>query len=228
MFQTWLPLLGFTAFFLILHAVAMRWESAWPRAFKLSRGMAAFLLTVLGFAALMAGFEHWPQAFLYHHPEDDWMRLGLLVVMAHLLSDFLWMGVGTYRHGITQRRDLIVHHGVGIVAYAFALHLRVGYALSLVAMTTELMPVTTGLHALGKKMSWDGVVQLSDRARLYLLIGFRLPVWVILFVLVSRVLFLGEPGDLALPFSVALAGTIGLICLDVYWIRKALNNLDFY
>ncbi|MBC8367532.1 hypothetical protein H8E52_08985, partial [bacterium] len=51
--DTYWPILGFTMVFVLLHVLAiLRVEPTYTRAFKLSRGGAAFILTVLGISAL--------------------------------------------------------------------------------------------------------------------------------------------------------------------------------
>lgn len=213
---------AFTAAFTALHAVAPRIAPENPRAFALSRGIAAAVLTVLGAAALVDALPMWPVAFLYHHEAGDWMRTGLLVVYGHLLSDFLWMGWSRWRHGIVPRKDLIIHHGLGVLAYGYALYVEVGYAIALIAMITELMPVTSGYGALGKALGRPGMVDAAARWRLKVLVGLRLPVWLMLFALVNRAIFAGAvPEGLGPAFAVAYSGLVGLMALDVYWIRKS-------
>ena len=217
----------FTAAFTALHALAPRIAPENPRAFALSRGVAAAVLTVLGFAALADALPMWRVAFLYRHEAGDWMRLGLQVVYAHLLSDFLWMAWSRWRHGIVPRKDLIIHHGLGVLAYGYALYIEVGYAIALIAMITELMPVTSGYGALGKALGRPGMVDAAARWRLKVLVGLRLPVWLALFALVNRAVFAGDvPDGLGPAFGVAYAGLIGLMTLDVYWIRKSRAALD--
>jgi len=227
--DTWLPLLGFTAFFVGLHALALvRLEPVYPRAFKLSRGAAALILTTLGTAALIGGHEHWREAYLYHQAADDWMRLGLLVVYGHLMADFIWMAVGRFGYGIRPRRDLIIHHSLGAVGFGAALVLQIGYAFALLTMITELLPLTTGINAWGKRIAIPAVVDVADRARLHVLAWLRLPLWIGLLALVILAI-LGGPEDGMRPaYLVAGAGLVGLIGLDIYWIGKCRERIDFY
>jgi hypothetical protein len=227
--DTWGPLLGFTTLFVVLHVLAIvRLEPVYARAFKLSRAAAAFILTLLGVAALIGGFSHWREAFLYQHLEGDWMRLGLLVVYGHLVADFIWMAVGKYKYGIKPRKDLIIHHGLGVVGFGAALVLEIGYAFALLTMITELLPLTTGVNAWGKRIAVDRVVQAADRARLHVLAWLRLPLWCGLLVLVVLTLLRGAGEGMLVPNLVAGIGLVGLISLDVYWMGKCREHVDFY
>ncbi len=223
------PILGFTAIFVLLHVLAiLRVEPTYTRAFKLSRGGAALILTVLGISALIGGFEHWREAFLYRHAEADWMRTGLLAVYGHLLADFVWIAVGKVRYGIEPRKDLIIHHGLGLVGFGAALVLHIGYAFALLTMITELMPLTTGINAWGKRIAVSRVADAADRARLHVLAWLRLPLWSSLFVLVVMSLIRGAEGEMLVAYLVAGTGLLGLISLDVYWMGKCRERVDFY
>jgi hypothetical protein len=227
--DTFGPILGFTAIFVLLHVLAiLRVEPTYTRAFKLSRGGAALILTLLGISALVGGFGHWREAFLYHHTEGDWMRIGLLAVYGHLLADFVWIVVGKVRYGIKPRKDLIIHHGLGLIGFGAALVLHIGYAFALLTMITELMPLTTGINAWGKRIAISRVADAADRARLHVLAWLRLPLWSTLFVLVMISLIRGAEGGMLVAYLVAGTGLLGLISLDVYWIGKCRERVDFY
>ncbi len=229
MAATALPLVGYVALFTLLHVLALaRLEPVFPRAFKLSRAAAALLLTLLGFAALLDALPHWRTAFLYRHEEHDWMRQGLLMVYGHLLADFLWMGVGWRRFQIRPRKDLMLHHALGLVGFGVALALHVGYAIALMTMITELLPVTTGMDAWGKRTASAALSAAASRARLHVLAWLRIPLWMLLLGLVLHVLLRGAPGSLQAAYLVAAGGLVALIALDGYWIRKCLQNVDFY
>ena len=227
--NTFGPILGYTALFVLLHVLAVwRFEPGYTRAFKLSRGGAALILTLLGISALVGGFEHWREAFLYRHAEDDWMRTGLLAVYGHLIADFIWMAVGRLKYGFRPRIDLIIHHGLGLVGFGAALALQIGYAFALMTMITELMPLTTGINAWGKRIAVSRVVDAADRARLHVLAWLRLPLWTGLLVLVVMSLVRGVEGGLLIANIVAGTGLIGLISLDLFWMGKARQRVDFY
>ncbi len=224
-----LPLAGFTAFFTLLHVIAIaNVEPVYARAFKLSRGIAAAVLTTLGVLALIDALPQWRSAFLYVHEEGDWMRYGVYCIYGHLLSDFIWMAVGRWRFGIKPRADLIIHHALGLLGFGAALYLHVGYALALITMITELMPVTTGISALGKRIAVPALVDGSEKARLHVLVWLRLPLWLTLLTLTATVLALGTPGSLLPAYLVAFGGLAGLVLLDVYWVGKCRQSVDFY
>ncbi len=226
---TWGPLLGFTSFFLAVHVAAiLRVEPIYARAFKLSRGCAALILTLLGICALLGGWDHWPEAFLYRHEDGDWMRTGLLAVFGHLLADFAWMAVGKWKYGISPRKDLIIHHGLGVIGFGAALVLGIGYAFGLLTMITEVLPLTTGVNAWGKRIAVTRVVVVADRARLHVLAWLRLPLWISLLVLVTKTLIEGTEEGMFLAYLVAGFGLISLIALDIYWVQKCRAHVDFY
>lgn len=229
MADTLLPLAAYLTGFLVLHALALtRLEPVFPRAFKLSRAAAALVLTVLGFAALIAAAPHWRVAFLYRHESGDWMRQGMLVVQGQLLADFVWMAVGWRRFRVAPRRDLILHHLLGLAGFGVALWMEVGYALALITMLTELLPVTTGIDAWSKRIAAPGLGVAAARARLHVLAFLRLPLWLLLLALVVHVLVRGEPGGLRYAFVLAAAGLGCLVALDLYWFRKCREEADFY
>ena len=229
MADTWLPLLGATLFFTLLHALALSSvEPVFPRAFKLSRGAAAAILTAIGVAALLSSLDQWQNAFLYRHEEGDWMRIGLLAVLGHLIADFLWMAVGKWRYGVQPRADLVIHHGLGVIAFSAALYLRIGYAIALITMITEILPVTTGINAWGKRIAAPALVDAADRARLHVLAWLRLPLWGALFVLVVMALVQGATGGVQIAYWLACAGLVGLVTLDLYWMQKCRQRVDFY
>ncbi len=225
-----LAFLGGLALFLGLHVLTLsRLEPVFPRAFKLSRGLAALVLTSLGAAAFVTALPHWDTAFLYRHADGDWMRRGLLVVQGHLVADFVWMYVGKRRFGIQPRKDLVLHHALGLVAFSVALALHIGYALALITMITELLPLTTGVDALAKRISAPALTRAAARARLHVLTWMRIPLWIVLLALVLHALLRDTaPSDLVPALWVSAAGLVALLVLDAFWTRKCLQQVDFY
>jgi hypothetical protein len=224
-----LPLAGYVGLFTLLHVLALaRLEPVFPRAFKLSRAAAALLLTGLGVAALSDALPHWRSAFLYAHADDDWMRQGLLMVYGHLLADFLWMEVGRRKFGVRPRRDLILHHALGLLGFGVALLLEVGYAIALITMITELLPVTTGLDAWGKRIASPALAAAATRARLHVLAWLRIPLWMLLLGLVLHVLLRGVPAAPLAAYAIAASGLVALVALDCFWVRRCLQDVDFY
>ncbi|MAW61905.1 MAG: hypothetical protein CMJ94_13895 [Planctomycetes bacterium] len=225
MFLSALPAIAVaTLAFTLVHVwVLMRVEPAYPRAFKLSRGVAAVVLTAIGFVGLGLALPDWKDAFLVHHEPGDLLRWGVIIAYGHLMSDFVWMAYGSLRHGISPRRDLIFHHGLGAAAYAYALQIEVGYGMVMVTLASEIMPCFTGLEAYGKYRASEAVQRLAARARLIVLSIWRIPLWV--FALVMCIWNLSDgsyASDLTFVFQFSTVCLILLLGLDAYWWRKCL------
>ena len=222
-----LPLLTYTGVFTLLHIVFLGGVSPdYHRAFKLSRAIPAGVMTLIGLAAAVVAWDHWHEAFLYrHHPtellSDRLMWHGMLIVVGHLLSDFLWMGYGLVARRIVPRNDLILHHSVCLAAFSYALWKEVGFALCLIALVSELMPVTTGISGWGQHIGRKDIMELSNRIRLKVLIWWRRPLWFLLAALTARTILSEEIQDgFGLAFGIAAVGFTTLIFLDKYWIAK--------
>jgi len=221
------PLLAYTGFFLLLHVIA-QWAVTrnYHRSFKISRGVAASILTLIGFAALFASLGHWREAFLY--PQDPaaggvdlWMWHGMLIVLGHLLSDFLWMGWGAASAGIRPRFDLVLHHVVAAGAFAYSLSIDIGFSLCLIAMASELMPVSTGIAGWSQHKQDEKLHDWAARTRLMVLVWERRPLWFALAALTARPILMGEvPDGFGVAYAVAAVGFTTLIILDKYWIAK--------
>lgn len=211
-----------TLLFTLTHVwVWRRVEPDLTCAFKLSRGLAALVLTGLGFAGLVAGRVHWQQGYLYRHEPGDWMEIAVAIVYGHFLSDLIWMAFTRLKFGAPQRVDLLLHHLIGMVAFGIALHLRAGYAIALLAMASELLPCCTALDALGKHRGSTRLEHFAKRARLGVLVFWRIPLWGFMLAMLVRTVATGqvEPG-LEFGSRVAMACLALLLALDVYWIRK--------
>jgi hypothetical protein len=221
------PLLAYTGFFTLLHVVFLYGISPdYHRAFKLSRAIPAAIMTLMGLAAVFPGIQHWQVAFLYRHDPsasfpDLLMWHGMLVVMGHLLSDFLWMFYGRATRAIIPRRDLLIHHGVCLAAFSYALWKEVGFALCLIALVSELMPVTTGISGWGQHIGRKDVMEVANRIRLAVLIWWRRPLWFLLAALTARTILAQDVQEgFGLAFAIAAVGFTTLIFLDKYWIAK--------
>jgi hypothetical protein len=222
-----LPLLTYTGVFTLLHIVFLSGVSPdYHRAFKLSRAIPATIMTLMGIAAVFVAIGHWNEAFLYRHDpsallSDRLMWHGLLIVMGHLLSDYVWMLYGLIGRRIVPRADLIIHHGVCLAAFSYALWKEVGFALCLIALVSELMPVTTGISGWGQHIGRKDIMELANRIRLKVLIWWRRPLWFALAALTARSIFSQQiPEGFGLAFGIAAAGFTTLIFLDKYWIGK--------
>ena len=225
MFLSALPAIGVvTLAFTLVHVwVLARVGNAYPRAFKLSRGIAAVILTVIGFIGLGLAFADWRDAFIVHHDADDLLRWGVIIAYGHLLSDFVWMAYGKAKHAIQPRKDLIFHHGLGAVAYAVSLQIEVGYGMVMVTLASEVMPCFTGLEAYGKYKESDAVQRLAARARLLVLSFWRFPLWVFAFVMCVVNLNDGSyASDLTIVFVFCTICLVLILGLDLYWWKKCL------
>ncbi|MCH2102252.1 MAG: hypothetical protein MK209_10065, partial [Planctomycetes bacterium] len=96
MFFSALPAIGVaTLIFTLIHIWVIRQvKSAYPSAFKLSRGIAAFVLTAIGFSGLILALPDWHYGFLVRQEAGDLLRWGVIIAYGHLLSDFIWMVYG--------------------------------------------------------------------------------------------------------------------------------------
>lgn len=212
-------------FFLSLHVgLYRRQEHDFERAFKMARGIAALILTSIGFAGLIGALPHWDVGFLYAHEVDDWMGRGVAVAYGHLLADFASMGYGRFVLGNKQRPDLIAHHALGLLAYGVSLHMGLGHALVLISLASEIMPCCTGLEAWGRHFGKPNWEVFAAKLRLRVLVFWRLPLWVAVVTLLVRAVWL----DTLTPelHSVAyfvLACLVPLIGLDIYWVRKCVD-----
>lgn len=226
-FVLFLLLSLYTAVFVAVHAwFLFGINPDYHRSFKMSRGIAAAILTGIGLAAAVVGIQHWDQAYLYHHDPssslgDLWMWHGMLVVSAHLISDFVWMLYGRISRGIIPRADLVIHHGVCLLAFSYALWKDVGFAVCLIALVSELMPVTSGVGGWGQHTNRPDLIEKSNVARLRVLIWWRRPLWFIMAFLTGRAILIGKVEEgLEIAFGIAAVGFTTLIFLDKYWIKK--------
>lgn len=202
-------------------------EPKYPRAFKLSRGFAALVLTVLGIAGLIVGAGDWRTGFLRQHHSGDWRLLAVYIAYGHLISDYLWMAWGKVRHAIQPRTDLILHHGLAIVCYGYAIALEVGYGVVLLTMASELMPCSTALEAWAKHRGKHRLEQVAARARFWVLLLGRIPMWLFALSMFIRTEIAGEvPAELGFVYQIAIGGMSALLALDLYWLRKCLRTPD--
>jgi hypothetical protein len=218
----------FVAFFIVLHVGFLRLpKSNFSRAMKLSRGVAAVILSVVGFYGLFADLSQWQSAFIFHHDQGSILERNLhfcmLVCMGHFVADLLWLAWGNVRYGTAPRNDLIIHHLLGVVAFGYALQNELAYVACLITMVSEVMPVTTGIAAYGQRVQNMSIVRFANRWRLRLLVWWRVPLWSAMAVLSIRALIIGGyPQDLFVPYVLSTCGFSGLLLLDRFWIKKCL------
>lgn len=220
-------LLAYTAFFVLVHAWFLgKVTENYHKAFQLSRGIAATILTGIGIAAAVVGIQHWDEAYLYRHDPaaslgDLWMWHGMLVVLSHILSDFVWMLYGRLSRQILPRKDLVIHHVVCLGAFCYALWKDVGFAVCLIALVSEAMPITSGISGWGQHRKRPDIVEKANAARLKVLIWWRRPLWFVMAFLTGRAILTGRVEEgLEIAFGIAAVGFTTLIFLDKYWIKK--------
>lgn len=217
-----LVVLASAAFFLALHMGLWRLlEPNFNRAFKMSRGFAAAVLTVLGLVGLVAAFDSVEIGFLYRHPPGEWMLAGVSVAYGHLCADCCSMAYGKLALGFQPRNDLVAHHVLALVCYGLSMALGVGHALVLVTLASEAMPCCSGLEAWGKHFSSEKMMRAGSKGRLLILLFWRLPLWALVMSMLARTAFAGEvPADMQTLWAFALIALVPLIGLDIYWVRK--------
>jgi hypothetical protein len=149
---------GATLFFLLLHATVAHYARGqeFHVQLKLSRGLASVLLTAIGVYALLQWWALWPQAFLARHTPEQQIYALICIVSGHFIADFGLLAWGWLRHGSSPRKDLVAHHALGVVVCAVVFYYGFGHALFGAALTTELMPVTSGVAALAPLLHRPG------------------------------------------------------------------------
>ncbi len=214
----------FSLAFFVVHVLVYRSVSVYSRAFQISRGIAAVVLTGIGLFTLIHARGTWNTAFLYPHSAEDPLLFLMPIVMGHFLADFLWMAWGKKVLGISPRPDLLIHHGVGIISYGIAFYLLFGWALCLIVMMSELMPVISGLTGWAKARGKRSLEILCAKWRIRLLIWWRGPLWFALISLLIRSRIMGEfPETYHFLFWLILPLFFFLLGLDEFWIRKCLE-----
>lgn len=210
------------AFFVSLHLGLWRWrEPDYNRAFRMSRGFAAVVLTVLGVIGLVDAVDSFEIGFLYRHDPGGWMLGAVCMAYGHLIADCLSMLYGRVALGIRPRNDLVAHHALALLAYGISMSIGVGHALVLVTLASEAMPCCSGLEAWGKHLSSARMVKAGSKGRLAILVFWRLPLWALVMSMLARTAVAGEvPDDLVIVWIFAMTALVPLICLDIYWVRK--------
>lgn len=207
-----------TLFFLAVHiAVAGRPGMPYRAGLTVSRGIAAVVLTAAGVWAVVAAWELWPLAFISHEPPGAPAYLLIHLALGHLLADFLWLGYGAWRHGERPRPDLVIHHALGLLVCAVVFAWRMApFAVGL-ALTAEVMPVTSGVGGWARHTANARLAGFAQRLRLVVLLGWRLPLWTAIGLVVLHLVASGEAPSLRRIHYLALVLVPAIIALDVYW-----------
>ncbi|MGH8453915.1 MAG: TLC domain-containing protein [Nevskiales bacterium] len=217
-----------TLFFLLLHALVAHQipGQEFHVQLKLSRGLASIILTALGFYALTQWWWLWPQAFLQRHAPDSGPYMVIAFVSGHFIADVGLLAWGGLLRNSSPRRDLIAHHALGLAACAVVFYYEFGHALFAVALTGEMMPVTSGIAALAPLLARPLLERLATQLRLAVLVLWRLPFWVLVITLLLLRMVQGEPDSLMLLAQrIALTSMAVVVTLDVYWVRQCLRSL---
>ncbi|MCP4658790.1 MAG: hypothetical protein GY856_25545 [bacterium] len=194
---------------------------------KLSRGLAAVALAAVGFYSLVRWFPLWRHAFLARHDHHSALFYIVCFLAGHLLADLLWIAYGHLFAGSRAKSDLVVHHLLGVAACCCAFHFQVGYALLAVAMTTEMMPIATGVGGWGRATENGRIERRVWRTSLLMLVGWRIPFWTFVLITAAWNRHAGTlPESLKATNMICLAALLLIISLDVYWAVEYYNKLD--
>ncbi len=217
-----------TLFFLLLHAAVAAGTRGQPFhvQLKLSRGLATVILTAIGFYALWQWWDLWPQAFLRRHAPGTEPYLLITFVTGHFIADVGLMLWGWLRRESMPRMDLIAHHALGVGVCIVVFYYGVGHLLFAVALTSELMPVTSGVAAFAPLLKRPALELLDSKLRLAVLLLWRLPLWLVMIIIVVCNMLQGQSDSLiVLAQRITLAAMAIIIVLDSYWVRLCIKNL---
>jgi hypothetical protein len=217
-----------TVFFLLLHGAVSFGARGQPFhvQLKLSRGFATIILTAIGFYSMWQWWDLWPQAFLRRHEPGSEPYLLITFVTGHFIADVGLLLWGWLRRESLPRIDLIAHHALGVAVCLVVFHYEVGHLLFAVALTTEMMPVTSGIAAFAPLLGRPALERIACELRLAVLLLWRLPFWTVIVVIVLLHLLQGESDSLIiLAQRITLAAMAIIIALDTYWVRLCLKGL---
>lgn len=217
-----------TIFFLLLHIAVAHYARGqeFHVQLKLSRGFASILLTAIGFYALSQWWWLWPQAFLVRHAPGSEPYLLIAFVSGHFIADVILLFWGWLLRGSSPRKDLVAHHALGLAACAVVFYYDFGHALFAVALTGEMMPVSSGLAALAPLLARPSLERVATQLRLAVLSFWRLPFWALIIIILLLRMAQGDTDSLmVLGQRIALASFAVVVTLDVYWVRLCLSSL---
>jgi hypothetical protein len=208
-------------FFFSLHVGVDRYFSGYlfHDTLKISRGLASVFLSILGFISLYFYFSWWEYGFLLRHTTPEPFLEALVYgLMGHFCADFLWLAYGWKKRESQPRMDLLIHHGFGLFVCIYALQTQLAYAIIGVALTSEMMPVTTGIGALGTLFHQKSSEPLANRLRVFVILGWRLPLWIFVFFRLTLECWRGEArASISSHYITAFSTCLFLIALDSYW-----------
>ncbi len=217
-----------TVFFLLLHVAVAHYTRGqeFHVQLQLSRGLASIVLTAIGFYALAQWWWLWPQAFLVRHAPGSEPYILIALVSGHFIADVGLLLWGWLLRDSSPRKDLIAHHALGLAACAVVFYYGLGHALFAVALTGEMMPVSSGLAALAPLLARPSLERIALQLRLAILSLWRLPFWALIVVTLLLRMAQGDADSLmVLGQRIALVLFAVVVTLDVYWVRLCLGNL---
>lgn len=217
---------GATALFLLLHAaVAARLSHPFHLQLKVSRGLASVILVLVGVVSLVRYFPLWKQAFLVPHAPISPATAVVVFLAGHLVADLLWLAYGALVVGSTPRRDLVLHHLLGLAACGVSLYFGFGQALIAVALTAEAMPVATGLGAWGRVIGSPRLERRAVVASLAVLLLWRVPAWLLVAAVALRAWLSPPPDSIPGIYPLCVALALLLVALDLFWITRLRASL---
>mmetsp|Transcript_13163 Transcript_13163/g.48001 ORF Transcript_13163/g.48001 Transcript_13163/m.48001 type:complete len:264 (-) Transcript_13163:354-1145(-) len=197
---------SWTLFFLAVHVWAQTHFKQDAANFHiktaLSRGVAATLLTLFGLWGTICNFGLWKVGFVPTAGVTiDMFNLFTVyrLALGHFIADLLWLAYALVTHNISPRKDLIAHHVLCLAGFSFMMD-SPGAVMGAVALTTEMMPMTSAIGAFGRAVSKTYLEDLANYLRLVVLSGWRIPVWCVLSgasALVCRALVHNQAAEVA-------------------------------
>lgn len=221
------------AAFVVLHEIVRRriersHGAPFHVALKVSRLWASAALVAVGFFCLAEHWHLWPRAFIADHPAHSWLRPINAFFLGHFIADLGWLYWGRWRWQSEPRTDLVIHHLVGIAAMSTAFAFDTGYAVLAVALTTEMMPVATGVIAWARLLGDRRLEKRGYRASLAISLSWRLPLWLLVLVVVSRNAFVLQDPSERLLYQLCIPIALALTVLDSIWVRHFLHTLETF
>lgn len=225
-----LALVAVAAFYLGHLLVARRSpERSFARNLKVSRGFAAAVLVATGIASIAQWWPLWDRAFLVSHADgagtlvETW---ALQVFVGHLVADLLWIAAGKVLSESRAKRDLVIHHLLGLAACAAAWWLEAGYAVIGVILVSEGLPVLTGIGAWARNRRNRALEHWVLKASLGFILCFRMPLWLFVGGTLAFGLATGTAPEIHRTLApVALPAILFVMVLDLYWCRTYVRLL---
>jgi hypothetical protein len=218
-------LIGLTIAFILVHvAVVSATDMTFRDAFRVSRSVAAAVLSALGFFAIAYWHQHAPSAYVL--PTPDALATSLLAFpLAHFLADFFILSHAWQKHREVPRNDLLIHHGLGVIAGYLTYTYSVGAPMFLLLFSTELMPVSTGMTAIGDWLHKPLLQRVGAWLRIVVLVGWRMPLWAWLGRQTLIAMATPSSADAMAVHRLTMGFLCTIIALDLYWTYKSWRAL---